>query len=50
MVEHRRGSLDFHRLIVEQETKIAEMAIDIQNQCIEHEHAPKHILSSEFFI
>ena len=26
------------------------MAIGIQNQCIEHEHAPKHILSSEFFI
>ena len=27
MVEHRRGSLDFHRLIVEQETEIAEVAI-----------------------
>lgn len=50
MIEHRRGSLDFHRLIIEQETEIAEVAISIQNQCIEHEHPSKHILSSEFFI
>ena len=27
MVEHRRGSLDFHRLIIKQETEIAEVAI-----------------------
>ena len=50
MVEHRSRSLDFHRLIVEQETEIAEVAIGIQNQRIEHEHAPKHILRPEFFI
>ena len=50
MVKDRRRLLNFHRLIVEQETEIAEVAIGIQNQCIEHEHAPKHILSSELFI
>ena len=27
VVEHRRGSLDFHRLIIKQETEIAEVAI-----------------------
>ena len=50
MVEHRSRSLDFHRLIIEQETEIAEVAIGIQNQRIEHEHAPKHILRPEFLI
>ena len=50
MVKHRRRSLDFHRLIVEQETEIAEVAIGVQNQSIKHEYPPKHILCSEFRI
>ena len=31
VVKHRRRSLDFYRLIVEQETEIAEVAIGVQN-------------------
>ena len=47
MGKDRRRLLNFHRLIVEQEAEIAEMAVCVENERVKYEHTAERVLRAK---